>query len=537
MKKCLALFMVCWSSMLPAGAKVDLLKQIPLIPAPQMVQDDGDRFPFPGRISIQVGPLQDAEQRRAISGLIDLLSTMPGVETVLDRPADFAIAFTHDPAVVHPEGYVLRITRSGAAIHARTAAGRFYALQTLHQILGFSYYGPGFLYEGEEPELPDAGEKKYVPAWTIHDYPRYPMRSLMLDMGRAVFSKAYVQRIIRIMAHLKLNTLHLHLYDDEIGGYRFDSLPLGKENPLALTKTDLQELVRYARDYHIAILPEIESWGHVKSVVYHYPELYGGPGMYGGASFAVGEKTFAVLEKMYGEIADCLPDTAAIHVGLDEARWFVAPGEADKSYTPEKLVTIIYDLVQKVARERGKHLTMHMWADHKGRPIPAQIGPNLVLQPWKYRHADQERIVQAMSQYGGKDKRPVMMGAGITSACRSGDFAATRLWCLAGDAYPNVLGATLCLWGTNNLADRLIMLYAGASYLWSPRNLQPAEEDPYSEDLRFRFERNMQNWQLLFPDAAEAALDFDRGPEVFLGRYLQPPFNGKAVAPTLEYKP
>lgn len=537
MKKTLVLLCVCWWSLAPAKTKVDIAQRIPLIPVPQEVIDHGGRFPFPARIAIKGLPLQSAKQWQQAKILLDRLATLPGVETVLEGTAAFSIVFSDDPTVTHSEGYTLQVTSTGIEVGTATERGRFYAMQTLFQILAFGYYGADFLYGWEEPDPADAAVKRFLPGWTIRDFPRYPVRSLMLDLGRAVFNPTYIQRILRIMAQLKMNTLHLHLYDDEIGGYRFDTLPLGAENPLALTKTDLKNLVAYAQDFHISIIPEIESWGHVKSVIYHYPELYGGPGMYGGASFAISEKMFALLEKMYGEIADCLPDTASIHVGLDEAQWSVATGEEEKGYTPEKLVAIIYDLVQKVARERGKHLTMHLWADHKGRPVPKGLGPHLVLQPWAYRQSNQERISQAMKKYGGPGKRPVMMGAGITSACHSGDFSATRLWCQAGDPHPNVLGATICLWGTNNLADRLITLYAGANYLWSPHTRQPEEEDPYSEDLRFRFERDMQKWQIVFPDANKEALNRDRGAEVFLGRYLQPPLSGKAVAPTMDYQP
>ena len=101
------------------------------------------------------------------------------------------------------------------------------------------------------------------------------------------------------MGQLKLNTLHLHLYDDQLCNFRFANLPIGHENPFSLNAQDLKEIVQYARVYHISVMPELESWGHVASIVYHYPELCGGEGMYAGASFAIGEKTYTLLERMY----------------------------------------------------------------------------------------------------------------------------------------------------------------------------------------------------------------------------------------------
>ncbi|MBN1543339.1 family 20 glycosylhydrolase, partial [candidate division KSB1 bacterium] len=330
-----------------AGAdeiKVDLMQRLHLTPTPQFIRDDGDRFPFPLRLSIQGLPIDDARALKQARHLVDLLTSLPNIECRVGDGQGYSIDFATGAEIDHPEGYVLHIDRQGIQVLADTPEARFYAIQTLYQVLAFSWYGTDFLYPWETPVLPDAVQKRYLPALTIRDYPRYEKRGLMLDLGRAVFTTDAIKRIIRLMAQLKLNTLHLHLYDDEIGGYRFETLPLGSENPLALSKTDLLDLIAYADDYYIQIMPELESWGHVKSVIYHYPELYGGPGMYGGASFAIGEKTFDLLEKMYGEIADCLPDTATIHVGLDEAIWVVAKGEEDRGYTPEKLVGTIYEI-------------------------------------------------------------------------------------------------------------------------------------------------------------------------------------------------
>jgi N-acetyl-beta-hexosaminidase len=100
---------------------------------------------------------------------------------------------------------------------------------------------------------------------------------------------------------------------------------LGKENPGAIPIQDLKAIVSYARQFNIAICPEMESWGHINSILYHYPECYGAPGVHEGASFGVGPTTILLLEKIYDEVAPCLERDSWVHLGLDEAKWKVLP--------------------------------------------------------------------------------------------------------------------------------------------------------------------------------------------------------------------
>ena len=81
----------------------------------------------------------------------------------------------------------------------------------------------------------------------------------MVDMGRSAFSLSMLKRIVRILMRLKMNQLHLHLYDDELCGLKFDNLPFGEENPFAITINELAELVEYASQYHIEIVPELKA--------------------------------------------------------------------------------------------------------------------------------------------------------------------------------------------------------------------------------------------------------------------------------------
>lgn len=503
---------------------------LPFMPPPRHLKREDRTVPFPMAISVHGLNPEEAAEARTVETMRNLLAQLPGVAGDFEGGAAYRITFASDDAVPHAEGYALAADEAGIRIAARTATGRFYAAQTIYQLLTSIYHAARFR-RFDQAVLP-----REVPVLQIEDAPRFAVRSFMADLGRAPYSLPLLRRLIRIMAHLKLNTLHLHLIDDELGGFRCAGLPLGSENPHAINADELRELVAYARSYHVAVLPEIESWGHVHSIVYHYPQLRGAAGQYGGSSFGIGEATYALLEKIYDEIVPCLEDEAAVHLGLDEALWAVLPGEEDRGHTPETMVGRLHEILMRVGERHGKKLTMHVWADHGGRPLPEALRERIVVQPWGYHEQNLPAIIEQVKRYGGAGKPPVMLGGGASWIRCHGDFEATRAWCREGAAHPNILGVTLCLWGTNDLRGRLITLYAGAGYGWHPP--APDETDaPYAvEQRRNALDQQMRQWQVLFPEADPGAIAADRGPEVEMGRYVWPPRAAEAVAPTLEAK-
>jgi len=510
---------------------IGLLERIYLNPVPLALTSQGEKTPFPGAISVAGLSELDPAQEGTVETMRELFRQIPAVRCDLNGSSAYRVEFARNPAITQAEGYSLTSSASGIRIEAGTAAGEFYGAQTVYQLLAYAYYGTQMLAFSEVPAEPDAAQRRYIPSLKIEDHPAYAVRSVMLDLGRAPYSKALLQRAIRIMGQLKLNTLHLHLYDDQLCSFRFAHLALGHENPLALGAADLRELVRYARVRHISVMPELESWGHVQSIVAHYPETFGTAGVYAGASFGVGTKTYDLLERIYDEIVPCLEDTAAVHVGLDEANWALLPGAENRDETPTKMVGRIYQILMRVGDKYHKHLTMHLWADHGGRPLPAELDGKVVVEPWKYLGSDAPEIVKALAQYGGAGKTPFMMAGGASSQSIHGTYEATRVWCTEGLKYPNALGVTLCVWESNDLGGRLITLYGGADYAWAPSRAPKLGKDPLGEKLRYRLDHQMQTWQLLFPDANPAAIDADRGPEVQGGHYAWPPFAPASVRP------
>lgn len=514
---------------------IGLMDRIPLVPPPKNLNYSSQMVPFPKEISVLGLDPSDPAQEGTIETLNELFRIIPKVRGHIGGESAYQIKFEKSSTINNPEGYSLVSDDSGVKVLYKTEAGQFYGAQTLYQLLAYAWYGTDFLKQSEFAAEDDAAENHYIPSLSIDDEPAYRVRSFMADLGRAPYSVALLKRLIRIMGQLKMNTLHLHLYDDQLCGFRFSTLPLGHENPFSIGADDLKEIVRYARARQISVMPEMESWGHVTSIVYHYPELCGAPGMWAGASFGIGEKTYALLEKMYDEVVPCLEDNAAVHVGLDEATWAVLPGEENKEQTPVTLVSRIYEILMRVAERHHKKITMHLWADHGGRPLPKELEDKVVIEPWRYLGTDGPDITNTLAKYGGAGKTPLMMGGGANSTAFFGNYEGTRVWCQEGVKYPNVLGITLCMWESNDLAQRLVTLYGGATLAWTPQTLLRNKNDPYGERLAQTTVDRMRNWQIIFPDAEPAAINRDRGPEVLSGHYVWPPLARQVVAPTVDY--
>ncbi len=229
------------------------------------------------------------------------------------------------PGVKSAEGYVLEVTSKGVTIQATSGAGLFYGVQTLLQ-------------------LAENGE---VPVGTITDEPRFAYRGMMLDVSRHFFDKEFVKKQMDAFAHYKLNRLHLHLTD--AAGWRIEIkkyprltnfaawrsgatwkewgkggskyLDEGTEGAYGgyFTQDDIRELLAYAKERYITIIPEIEMPSHSEEVTTAFPELSCTGKPYKHADFCVGkEETFEFLENVLTEVMELFP-SEYIHIGGDEA--------------------------------------------------------------------------------------------------------------------------------------------------------------------------------------------------------------------------
>jgi hexosaminidase len=193
------------------------------------------------------------------------------------------------------EGYKLNVAPSGINIHANTSAGLFYGVQTLYQLLPKQV-------EGKQIAQNISWS---VPSVSITDYPRFKWRGLMFDVTRHFFTKEEVKGFIDNMVKYKYNLLHLHLSDDQGWRVEIKSLPkltevgawrVTRKGKYGNTKApdpsepkdyggfytheDIKELVQYAKDRFVNILPEIDVPGHSMAAIASYPELTCTPGKY-----------------------------------------------------------------------------------------------------------------------------------------------------------------------------------------------------------------------------------------------------------------
>jgi hexosaminidase len=241
-------------------------------------------------------------------------------------------------ASLGPEAYRLLVTDEGVTIESGDPAGAFYALQTLHQMLPAELSGAG-------PALsPDWS----LPAVTIEDAPRFPYRGMHLDVGRHFFDVDFVKRYIDTMSRYKFNVFHWHLTEDqgwrveidayprltEIGAWRAETVveknldPYigdGKPHGGFYTKEQIRDIVQYAADRFVMIVPEIDMPGHMGAALAAYPELGCHDGPYAVKTtwgiqediLCPSEATFSFAETVLTEVAALFPGPY-LHIGGDE---------------------------------------------------------------------------------------------------------------------------------------------------------------------------------------------------------------------------
>ncbi|GAA0541569.1 family 20 glycosylhydrolase [Chitinophaga japonensis] len=313
---------------------------ISIIPKPASVQE------LPGSFRIQKQTLllyKDAASKKVADLLNTFLQSNNGItlsphqaKTMAGSGAITVVTDSHMPE----EGYSLWVTDKMIQLRGN-GAGLFYGLQTLQQLI-----------RGE-------GDQLTVPAVKITDAPRFAYRGLMLDCGRYFFPASYVKQFIDLMAHYKFNRFHWHLTEDqgwrieikryprlqEIASTRKETVVGhagrsntydGKPHGGYYTQDEVRDIVQYAADRHITVVPEIEMPGHSEAALAAYPNLgcTGGPyevatkwGVHKEVYCAGNDSVYTFLENVLTEVMDLFPGKY-IHIGGDECpkdRWKACP--------------------------------------------------------------------------------------------------------------------------------------------------------------------------------------------------------------------
>jgi hexosaminidase len=421
-----------------------------LIPAPVSQQSSPGVFVLPKAIVIESKNQQT--QSQLISDLKRHLTIPTGYSLTVSSSnptATIRLVLNTTPVTsLGAEGYTLSVTPKTIVIKANQPAGLYYGVQTLLQLLPK---------EIESHELVKKASWQ-IPCTTITDYPRFGWRGLMLDVSRHFFTKQQVKDFIDEMAKYKFNLLHMHLTDDE--GWRveikslprltqagawsakrvgtFGTFPSPDPNEPRdyggfYTQDDIRELVQYAKDRFIDILPEIDVPGHSLSAIVAYPELSctDGADQYkvrsgekimewhktGGFDALIdntlcpaNEKIYPFLDKVFTELAQLFP-FGYIHVGGDEcAKNFWAKSDAVKQLMQKEGLKDMLEVqsyfekrVEKIVESKGKKVigwdeilegglapnaAVMSWRGTKGGIEAAKMGHKVVMSPTTFFYLD-----------------------------------------------------------------------------------------------------------------------------------------------------
>lgn len=340
---CLILLWSLFSTVaLPAD---NLIQPISIVPCPESVTPGTGNFTFSGKTDFAVENEEQAEIARSFSALFTRAAGFTPRVKVGEKKGK--ITFLTDPSL-KSEAYHLEITPKRMMVKASDVKGFFYALQTIRQLL------PAAI---ESTTVADDSTDWTIPAVTIKDEPRFGYRGLMVDVVRFFTPKENLLRIIDCMGMLKINTLHLHLVDDNGWRIEINKYPLlteigsrrverpGKSFPERhnarqgeptvekgfYTQEDIREIVAYAAQHQIEVIPEIEMPAHSNAALAAYPLLAcpvvdkfigvlpGIGGTHADVIFCAGnDSVFTFLQDVIDEVIGLFP-SKYIHLGGDEA--------------------------------------------------------------------------------------------------------------------------------------------------------------------------------------------------------------------------
>ena len=362
-------------------------RQLTLMPMPASVQMKTGQLVIDPSFTVGISGHSDVRLQRAVELFLDNLRRQTGMPPLDMKVTDAAQA----KLVVHSErankavqelgedeSYSLEIGPAGAKLDAVTPLGIMRGLQTFLQLVKTT--SDGFS----------------APAISIQDSPRFPWRGLMIDVGRHFIPLDVLKRNLDGMAAVKLNVFHWHLSENQ--GFRVESKKFPKlqemgSDGLYYTQDEVRDLIAYARDRGIRVVPEFDMPGHATAWFVGYPELASGPGPYqierkwgifDPAMDPTQERTYKFLDGLIGEMAKLFPDQY-FHIGGDEVNgkeWDASPNiktfmRAHGLKNNQDLQAYFNQRVQKIVSKHGK--TMVGWDEILRPDLPKDI----VVQSWR----------------------------------------------------------------------------------------------------------------------------------------------------------
>jgi len=363
-------------------------ENIVLIPRPEKIEWLGGHFQIDNETSILFHPTSEALKKIA-QLLAEELGKSAPQSTNTEQTRNSISLRQIDDTALGTEGFRLNVSEHGIIIEANAPNGVFYGLQTLRQLL----------------------VEKEIPSVAIEDRPRFAFRGFMLDAGRHFYTVEQTKRIIDLISRYKYNRFHWHLTEDqgwrleikkhprltEIGAWRTgegnDDYPAGTKLGGFYTQDDAREIVRYATERQIEVIPEIEMPGHSQAVLAAYPELSctGGPfavskrwGIHDDVYCAGNEKVYDLLRDVLDETLEIFP-FRQIHIGGDECRktrWQSCPKCQDRMKQR--------GLADEKALQSDFIKTMSAYLQERGREVICWdevlqdgLGQGFIVQEWR----------------------------------------------------------------------------------------------------------------------------------------------------------
>ncbi len=408
----------------------DAKPRIAIIPEPVKIVENEGIFKLPVNVVIEAPALPELKQTTAF--LEQRLSAATGSKVTISSKASAAVKLVLNTTTnkeIGDEGYQLKVTAKNVEIRANKPAGLFYGAQTLVQLFPKEIESAGAV----------NGIQWIAPCVDITDYPRFGWRGLMFDVSRHFFTKKDVEDFIDLMARYKFNLLHWHLTDDEGWRIEIKSLPkltevgawnVKKEGyfgdftaPLPdeprtyggfYTQEDIKEVVQYAKERFVNIMPEVDVPGHSLAAIASYPELSCTPGAdkyhvrsgenfmdwsHGAPPIALvdntlcpaNEKVYVFLDKVMTEVAALFP-FEYIHVGGDECPknyWeksddIKALMQKEGLKTMQEVQSYFEKRLEKIVESKGKKFMG--WDEI----LEGGLAPNAAVMSWRGEKAGVE---------------------------------------------------------------------------------------------------------------------------------------------------
>ncbi len=469
--------MIClaFTSVIEAQAQ----QPLNLMPSPAKVQTGNGQLLIGPTFSVSIAGAHEARLDRAVQIFLGQLGRqigMPPIDMQVANSANATLLIRAANATKavqelgEDESYRLEIGASGARLNAPTTLGVMRGLQTFLQLVQTT--NDGFA----------------APAVSIEDSPRFAWRGLMIDAGRHFIPLDVLKRNLDGMAAVKLNVLHWHLSENQ--GFRVESKKFPKlqemgSDGLYYTQAEIRELIAYARERGIRVVPEFDMPGHATAWFVGYPELGSGPGPYqierqwgvfDPAMDPSKEETYKFLDAFIGEMAGLFPDQF-FHIGGDEVNgkeWDANPKiqafmRAHGLKDNNDLQAYFNQRVQKIVAKHGK--TMLGWDEILRPDLPQSI----VIQSWR----GPDSLAQAAKQgYRGLLSSgfyiDLMWSAERHYASEPLSGAAANL---TSEEQRRILGGEACMWSEyvspENIDSRIWPRTAAiAERLWSPQDVR-----------------------------------------------------------------